>query len=331
MCRFVMYLGEPINLDTLLTKPINSLINQSYDAEERNPLNGDGFGVAWYVPEISPEPAVFKAETPAWNNRNLLHLARATRSECVLAHVRAASPGMPVTEINCHPFLSGNFAFMHNGVVGGFHTIRKPLLASLSDESFHVVEGSTDSEHLFALFLDCWRAAKKKGPLEAMADALEHTIARVLTLQHDHGITAESQLNLAISDGKRAVATRYTTGDPQRAITLYWHEGRRYVYKDGVGFMVDPDVRSDTVIIASEPLSEDTGWEPVAPNTMVLVQENRKVQLRSLPALAAAPPLRRRDASPGGASAARSLGVTARHAKVSTRKTRQGTRPVSAR
>lgn len=49
MCRFVAYLGEPILAEDLITKPINSLIHQSYHAKEMaEPLNGDGFGMGWY-------------------------------------------------------------------------------------------------------------------------------------------------------------------------------------------------------------------------------------------------------------------------------------------
>ncbi len=39
------------------------------------------------------------------------------------AHVRAASEP-PVSEINCHPFVSGPFMFMHNGAVGNFRQVR---------------------------------------------------------------------------------------------------------------------------------------------------------------------------------------------------------------
>ena len=34
MCRFVAYLGEPIIVEDIIVKPTNSLIHQSYDAEE---------------------------------------------------------------------------------------------------------------------------------------------------------------------------------------------------------------------------------------------------------------------------------------------------------
>lgn len=282
MCRFVLYLGEPIVLETLLSKPVHSLVNQSFHAEERDPLNGDGFGVAWYVPEISPEPAVFRSATPAWSNRNLMQLGRVTRSGCVLAHVRAASPGVPVSENNCHPFLSGNLAFMHNGGVGDFQAIHRSLLTILSEDSFRMIQGETDSEHLFALFLDCWQGRKQDDPLEAMAGALEETIERMLRLLADKGITAEQQFNLAVSDGVRAVATRCATGDVAKMPTLYWHQGRRYVCENGACRMVDFDVRSDTVIIASEHLSHDPGWEPLEPNSMILVAEDHQVTLRPL-------------------------------------------------
>ena len=57
MCRFVAYSGLPLLLADLLYVPSDSLIRQSYHARERRePLNGDGFGVGWYVPEIDPTP-----------------------------------------------------------------------------------------------------------------------------------------------------------------------------------------------------------------------------------------------------------------------------------
>lgn len=104
MCRWAMYLGPEIPLSWLLTDPEHSIIHQSYRAELREePLNGDGFGVAWYAPGLA-EPAVFRSIQPAWNNTNLIDLARVTTSGTILAHVRAASPGLGVQEANCTHF-----------------------------------------------------------------------------------------------------------------------------------------------------------------------------------------------------------------------------------
>jgi hypothetical protein len=49
MCRFAMYLGPTLTLDSLIMRPSNSIVHQSFHSHERSePLNGDGFGVAWY-------------------------------------------------------------------------------------------------------------------------------------------------------------------------------------------------------------------------------------------------------------------------------------------
>jgi ergothioneine biosynthesis protein EgtC len=282
MCRFALYLGPPITLDTLVTKPVNSIIHQSFHSHERTqPLNGDGFGVGWYVPELSPRPAVFRSITPAWNNENLLGLARVTVSGCILAHVRAASPGLSVTETNCHPFSHGRYAFMHNGVVGGFDRVRRALLQSLSDKAFPVVRGTTDSELMFALFLDHHRLLEGHDAADRMAVALEATLQQVVEAVARAGISEDSYLNLAVTDGHRAVASRFTTGAPSGAASLYVHNGKQYVCDDdGVCRMVSPDVGQGAVLVCSEPLSEDAGWERVPPNHLVLVNEDRSVTLR---------------------------------------------------
>jgi predicted glutamine amidotransferase len=82
MCRFIVYVGEPITLDALITLPRNSLIHQSIKAEEfEERLNGDGFGIAWYAHAVSDEPALFRSVSPAWSNRNLQRLAKVVQSE----------------------------------------------------------------------------------------------------------------------------------------------------------------------------------------------------------------------------------------------------------
>ena len=52
---------------------------------------------------------------PARNNENLGRLSCKLVSPLVFAHVRAAYPGMPVSEENCHPFQFSHYMWMHNG------------------------------------------------------------------------------------------------------------------------------------------------------------------------------------------------------------------------
>lgn len=278
MCRFALYLGPPTTLSSLVTSPEHSIIRQSLRSREGlEPMNGDGFGVGWYVPELSPEPAVFKDLTPAWSNANLLNLAPVTRSSCILAHVRAATAGLPVTRLNCHPFAWRQFAFMHNGHLAGFQTFVRRLRHGLSDEAYRLIAGSTDSEHLFALFVDRWRELEGEEPLERLVLGLTAAIAASEELRRGAGIEAPSLLNLALTDGHRAVVTRWISpGAPEEtANTLYYHPGRCYRCEDGVGRMepAADAAEEQAVIVASEPLTRDGTWRRVAPNHMVVVSE----------------------------------------------------------
>ncbi len=135
------YKGTPIVIDKLLYQPKNSLINQSFHAREiEEPLNGDGFGVGWYVPELNDEPITFVSVNPAWNNRNLRNLAPRIKTDCLVAHVRAASVG-DVSESNCHPFQYKNLLMAHNGGVENFGLIKRQIRDPLSDELYNWIKG----------------------------------------------------------------------------------------------------------------------------------------------------------------------------------------------
>lgn len=278
MCRFALYLGDEITIGALVTDPEYSILHQSFHSHERSePLNGDGFGIAWY-PDRSTEPAVFKEVYPAWNSLNLRNLARVTRARCVLAHVRAATPGLPVTQLNCHPFSWGPLTFMHNGHVGGFLRIKKRLVTELREQTFLELQGSTDSEHVFALVKEAWTAAVDDG-LSRLTTALRAAIERVETMRRSAGIDEPSLLNLVLCDGARAVVSRYTSDPRESANSLYLHVGRAYVCEGGVCRMVDPDMSSGAVIVASEPLSSDPGWEKVPENHLVTVDQDLRTEI----------------------------------------------------
>jgi len=282
MCRFVLYMGPEITLDVLTTRPTNSIIHQSFQSRLRKePLNGDGFGIAWYVPEVSPKPAQFRSIQPAWNNVNLLHLARVSRSPVILAHVRAATEGTGVSEANCHPFTAGRFAFMHNGSVADFGRLKRRISQWLSDESYSWIQGTTDSEHLFAFFYDQLSRCKSADETETMANALEATIAEVVALTTKAEAKGNSHLNLAVSDGTRAVVSRYATGDAESP-SLYTSTGKQCVCEDGVCRMIQGGDRPSTVIVASEPLNDEPEWEPVPHNHLLLIYPDRSMHVRAI-------------------------------------------------
>jgi predicted glutamine amidotransferase len=283
MCRFTLYHGPPIRVGALVTEPRNSLIHQSAHSRERaEPLNGDGFGLAWYPPEPGAHPALFRSITPAWNNSTLRELARVIQSGVVLAHVRAARLIRSVSEVNCHPFTQGPYAFMHNGDVGGFTALRRALLGELSDAAFGAIDGATDTEHAFALLLDRLAPLGQSPTLEQLVDAVRATIARLLELVARYAPGSESHLNFALSDGRCSVVTRFTTRADYAGESLYLHRGRRFVCEAGECRMVAPESDGGAVLVASEPLSTDPGWEAIPRNHLVAIGADRVARVEPL-------------------------------------------------
>lgn len=282
MCRFALYLGDEILLSALVTQPSNSIIHQSAHSHlGEEPLNGDGFGVAWF-PAGGTEPAVLKEVHPAWNSMNLHSLARVTRTHCVLAHVRAASPGLPVTQLNCHPFAWRSLCLMHNGGLGGFLTMKRRLQQELSEDSYRQLLGSTDSEHLFALIKDAYRGSDEKDPMKRLKSAMLAAFRRTEELRQELGILEGSYLNVALCDGRRAVVSRYASEGAGRARSLFYHQGGDYVCDGDFCRMVVADGDPGAVLVCSEPLSQDPGWDQVPENHLVLVEEDLTVTLEPI-------------------------------------------------
>ena len=118
MCRGVAYTGTAVRLESVVTKPVRSLVHQSLHAKQcKTATNGDGFGLGWYGDRETP--GLYREISPAWSDENLLSLCAQLRAETFFAHVRA-STGAPTARANCHPFSVGPWLFMHNGQIGNF-------------------------------------------------------------------------------------------------------------------------------------------------------------------------------------------------------------------
>ena len=283
MCRFLCYLGPEILLTDLIYRPKNSLILQSYKSRERKePLNGDGFGVGWYAPVDDPQPCLFTSITPAWSNDNLRRLSEHIKSGCFFAHVRAASPGMKVSELNCHPFQHGRYLWMHNGTIEGFWQIRRRLRESLPDRLYNMIEGTTDSEHAFAVFLALLGDGNRERSAREIGHALVQTVVRLESLTAETSRRAPSYYNFAVTDGRNVAAIRYISDPTVEPASLYYAAGRKYECADGVCRLTDCEPNQRAVVIASERLSEDCDhWFRVAPNHLLTVDEqlNANVEL----------------------------------------------------
>ncbi|KAI9687766.1 MAG: hypothetical protein M1822_001846 [Bathelium mastoideum] len=287
MCRFLVYKGkDEILLSKLILDPTHSILTQSYDSrlrlDHRRPHNGDGFGVGYYTdPRLGPEPCIFTSTIPAWNCINLERLASKTVSPLIFAHVRATTEGN-LSDSNCHPFSYRSLMWMHNGGIGGWRHVKRRLAASVGDQWFVNVQGSTDSEWAFALFLDSMDRMGFSPDAEPGENGFGHTVLRKAILKtierinrlieeipdQDKADDHRSLLNFAVTDGHSVVCTRYVSSTTDEAASLFFSSGTSWKKEDR--FFGNPDEKgdykmerrdkgADIVLVASEPLTFERG------------------------------------------------------------------------
>lgn len=229
MCRMLCSLGPPRTLAELIVDPPRGLAEQAHAPrfQTHGTMNADGFGAGWYDRSRSDRPAVYRRAIPIWNDRVFSDIARLIVSHAVLAAVRSATPPLPVHESNTPPYRIGRWLFAHNGAIDGFAgPVGEELRRALPAERAAAIEGSTDSEILFALMM----AAVDRGlsPVAAMISA-----ARTA-----EGVAGGGRMTMLATDGKRIAGM--TWGD-----TLFVRD------------------RPGEVTVASEPFGDDDEWRPL--------------------------------------------------------------------
>jgi glutamine amidotransferase len=238
MCRHLAYLGPSRTLASLLHEPAQSLEVQSWKPrrQREGAMNADGWGVGWWDRAARPEPARYRTASPMWTDRSFRSVAELTRSEAIVAAVRSATPPSPIVATGNAPFTHGPWLFSLNGFVTGFRNgIGETLRRSLTPEHAAAIDGSSDSEVLFALVLDELAAGSKP------ADALRRVTHRVLEL-------TTGKVNLLLADGTEITAT--TCGNSLATLT-------------GTG------LAAGGVLVASEPLDDDPAWVEVPDGSVV--------------------------------------------------------------
>lgn len=234
MCRLVAYVGPVVTLEELLVDPPHSLMRQCWEPRSQvsGVVNADGFGVGWYDHSRRPEPARYRCTLPMWADRSFASMAGIVSSTAVLAAARSATPPLPTEQSATPPFTAGPWLFAHNGAVAGFREgAGSRLRRLLSERREAAIEGSSDSELLFALTLD--RLDDGATP----AQALTWVVATV-------SAAAGGSLNLLLTDGHSIWGTAC-----------------------GASLVVRQS--PDSVVVASEPSDDEVGWDPVPDGSVV--------------------------------------------------------------
>ena len=254
MCRFAAYVGPSAPISTLIWDAPHGLLDQaSRPLQQRfGRINVDGTGVAWW-PEGEAEPLRYVTDRPPWSDSNLAFLAPRLHGRLQIAAVRSASPGIPFGAQNVHPFVHEGIAGTHNGFIRGYRgPVGRALLDQLPDD-LHAAMGAVSDA--LALFMTALRHLRD----DAEGDLAAAAAAAVLEVQALCAAAGEqTTLNLLLSDGERIVATRASHGAPPNTL---------YTLRGGARW-------PGATLLASEPLDDDEGWEPVPDGHAVVLTEH---------------------------------------------------------
>ena len=105
----------------------------------------------------------------------------------------------------------------------------------------------------------------------------------MLALVQNAGAGGDSYLNVAISDGERAVVSRFTDADDGVPESLYYVTDQ--IYRDVGPVAKRKDTRA--VVVSSERLGPHPGWTEVPPGQIIILRRDRAPQF--VDALTAAP------------------------------------------
>jgi predicted glutamine amidotransferase len=258
MCRLFGMSGghEPVSATFWLLEAPDSLALQS----RREP---DGTGLGYFDPD--GHPVVEKQPLAAYEDQAFAREAREATSPTFIAHVRYASTGAVAPE-NTHPFEQAGRLFAHNGVVGDLPALERELGDAMSG-----VRGDTDSERYFALVT---REIDRAGDVGSGITRAARWIAEHLPV---------FALNLILVDRENLWALRYPDVHELHVLERApgGHGGGRHL--DQASARGSVRVRSGelasraAVVVASEPMDEDTGWRALEPGELIHVDRDLKV------------------------------------------------------
>ncbi|MGW6857701.1 class II glutamine amidotransferase, partial [Streptomyces xanthophaeus] len=144
------------------------------------------------------------------------------------------------------------------------HLMRRDLTLLVDPALYADIGGTTDSEVMFFLALTYGLEEDPPTAVARMAGVVER-------VGREHGVELPLQMTLAVTDGERVWAFRYSSGHTSRSLFYSSRvDSLRRLHPD-VAFL--RDISEDTRLIVSEPLGDLPGaWNEVPESTYGVVQ-----------------------------------------------------------
>ena len=264
MCRlFALHAGRhDVTAQFWLLDAPDSLATQSE-------TNADGFGLGALTSAdglVLIRTPVRATDAPIYDR--VAHEARACQ---FLAHLRYADTGSTALR-NTHPFAQGGRLFAHNGVVGDLDRLEERL-----GDQMAMVAGDTDSERFFALITKSIH--ESGGEIEAGIEAAVRELAEGYEIY---------SLNFLLGTRGHIWAFRYPehnslflldrrAGGPGGSDPLHEESPQ-----GNLEMHLEEGADKDVVVIASERMDDDPGWQEVGAGELVHVGPELEVRRKTI-------------------------------------------------
>ncbi len=226
--------------------------------------NPHGWGVAWL--DEKGDWGLVKEPVPLDKSIKAIEFVKErVRVRIIISHVRFATVES-YTHGDTHPWLYHRWVFAHNG------SINRDMLLELVDDNYRDFEGSTDSEVLFHFILQ--NVEELNNPVEGIRMAVDKVVEREIPF---------SSLNLIASDGEKLYALRYASVDLEYYTLYYLNRPSLEVGRlsEETRLMIRMKIvrGEEAVLVASEPLSDETGWRLIPNKTLLVADRDLNVKL----------------------------------------------------
>jgi predicted glutamine amidotransferase len=224
-------------------------------------LHSDGWGMAWYE---GAAPVIRKSPARADQEPEFAKLTREPLNDLGLVHLRWATPGLSISERNCHPYQYGQYVFAHNGAI---HP-QDRLGEMLPPRWERMLGGTTDSERYFLLIMS--RLAAHDGDMiAAIADATADIERRF----------EPNSLNAVVLSPETlyAVSWHHQSRVPAAKLRQAGHQPDEIVAYFDLAYQAT----GDALIVASSGWPQED-WTPL-PNRHVLVADRATLKTEVLP------------------------------------------------
>lgn len=277
---FGLYCEEPVKLSCKQVAPVQADSAQG-KSQETTP-DADGWGVGFYRNKGS---FLFKKASRNSKTQRITNITEVISSNIFISHLRHATVG-DRKEANTHPFRWGNWLYAHLGTINHFRRMRSRILRKLPPAYKKQIQGNTDSEHTFYLYLSLLKkeGAIKKGdiPLDSAVKGLQNFRSILVDFHKEAEIDEMSELNLLVSNGSYLIAAR--CGSP-----LYYHYSEEIkpeeasFYSDTTWLkyeLLDFDPDKKLVVVSSEKLHASEQWQEIPDNHIFTINSNQEISIQ---------------------------------------------------